>query len=223
MNQYISQQEQRAQTTKRIFIWVGLVLVVAASVFGIYKLSQTDNGTVLGNNINIEDHKRGPDDAKVKLVEYSDFQCPACGAFKPVVEQLITEYGDRIQFVYRHFPLKSIHGQAEIAGEAAEAAGMQGKFWEMYNKIFDNQSTWAGNFGAEEMFINYAREIGLDEGKFRADLKSGAVRNKVDKDLADAESIGLNSTPSFFLNGNKIANPSSYDQFRELIEAELAK
>jgi len=163
---------------------------------------------------------RGNAESKVVVIEYSDFQCPACRAYEPLVNQLYKEFGDRVLFVYRHFPLFSIHPNADGAARAAEAAGQQGKFWEMHDLLFVNQSSWSKLVNAESVFTGYAEKLGLSLDAYTAAFESAEARQSVADDYARGLKMGVNSTPTFFLNGSKI-RPSSYDEFRLLLEAAL--
>jgi protein-disulfide isomerase len=163
---------------------------------------------------------RGNIDSKVVITGYSDFQCPACRAYEPLVNQLYKEYGDRVLFVYRHFPLFSIHPNADAAARASEAAGRQGKFWEMHDMLFENQSSWSKLVNAESVFAGYAQKLGLALEDYESVMASDEVRQMVADDYARGLKAGVNSTPTFFLNGTKI-RPSSYDEFRLLLEAAL--
>lgn len=168
------------------------------------------------SNGQIGDHVEGNRDAKVLLIEYGDFQCPSCAAVHPNVKVLLEDYGDDIAFVFRHFPLTNIHPNAKAASGAAEAAGLQGKFWEMYDKIFDNQSAWsnADSTRRTDVFTQYARELDLDIEQFTADLTSNNVSRKISFDIALAKRENVSATPSFFLNGEKLeeATASSFTQ-----------
>jgi len=160
---------------------------------------------------------------EVTLVEYSDYQCPACRQYEPIVNELVEEFGDRLQFVYRHFPLSQIHLNARMAAQTAEAAGMQGAYFNMSALLFEKQSEWQGlsSTKIQEKILEYAEEVVLDIKQFVRDIESEEVSASITQDLQDAARLGLNSTPSFFLNGRKIANPNSYEQFRLLILQEL--
>jgi len=152
----------------------------------------------------------GPKDATLTIMEYSDFQCPACAAFYAELEKLLAKYPDDVRLVFRNFPLVSIHPNAQVAAQAAEAAGLQGKYWEMYNTLFTKQGDWSG-LPAEDFLTwlkNEAGTLGLDKERFAADLTSEAIVNKVASDLEYGQTtIGLNSTPTILLNGR----PWSYD------------
>jgi len=117
-------------------------------------------------------HIIGKQDSKVTLVEYSDFQCPACGAYYPIVEQVVEKYKDRVNFEYRQYPLATIHHNAFAAARASEAASKQGKFWEMYRLLFADQSAWENSGNAQSTFEGYARQLGLDRARFKTDFAS---------------------------------------------------
>lgn len=216
----------RNQVLKHIFIWLGAVAGLGAIFFLMYFLvwdNSGDAGRVYDIRLNDSDWKRGNPDAKVVLVEYSDFQCPACAVYFPVVEQLLKDYPDKILFVYRHFPLTQIHKNANLAAYAAEASGKQGKFWEMYEKIFQSQRLWSDADNAKQTFLGYARDLFLDETAFLQDLESNVVKEKVFKDYQTGLQHQVDGTPSFFLNGKRIKNPAGYEAFKKIIEQELGE
>jgi protein-disulfide isomerase len=161
--------------------------------------------------------------ATVTVIEYLDFECEACGAYYPVTSQLKEEYKDDIRFAVRYFPLPG-HKNSKTAAYAAEAAGKQGKFWEMYDVLFQNQKQWGEQqFANQDQFEKYAVEAGLDVEQWKADVKSSEVRDRVDGSYTEAKRLGLSGTPSFFLNGIKIENPRGYDAFKKVIDDELQK
>jgi protein-disulfide isomerase len=167
------------------------------------------------------DWVKGEADAPAILIEYSDFQCPACKAYAPLVEQMKELFGDQLAVVYRHYPLTSIHQQAELAAQAAEAAGKQGAFWEMHDLLFERQTEWSRNRRAEQLFIDYAEELGLNKNQFVSDLKSAEVKGLVKADSQNAVRLGLTGTPTFFLQGERIDNPRSEEAFINLITQAL--
>jgi protein-disulfide isomerase len=172
--------------------------------------------------ISADEHVKGAENAKAVLVKFSDFECPACAAYYPVVDQLLLDFPADLRVVYRHFPLRTIHFQAENAAQASEAAALQGKFWEMHKALFDSQSEWSRQRGLGA-FEAIAQSIGLDMEQYRTDVESDSVKEAVSEDSDFAVEHGLNSTPTFYLNGKKITNPQSYEAFRELIAAEIAQ
>lgn len=156
----------------------------------------------------IGDHVYGKTDSKVVLIEYGDFQCPGCGSAHPTVKELSEKYKDQLTFVFRNFPITNIHPNARVAAAAAEAAGLQGEYWEMHNKIYENQSSWSNLSSSDRtgFFVNYASELGLDTGKFTQDLAGEAVSKKINFDQALGKKAGTDATPTFFLNGKKLDN-----------------
>lgn len=149
------------------------------------------------------EHIKGSPDGPVVLVEYSDFQCPACKSFQPAVEQVIREYGESVRFEYKHFPLP-IHRNANQAAVAAEAASQQGKFYEYHDLLFANQETWGAAAAPQTFFLQYANELGLDMDMFRRHMNSSVLRDAVREDLNEARALGLTGTPTFFLNGERM-------------------
>lgn len=153
----------------------------------------------------------------VLIVEYSDFQCPACKAYAPLVKEFMASSSD-VTFVYRHFPLTQ-HFNAKKAAIAAEAAGLQGKFFEMHDLLFEQQDSWGSAVNPNKMFVGYAESIGLDADKFEADLSSGDLRLKVDQDLKSGQQVGVSGTPSFYVNGSKIDSPKSVADFEAIVNS----
>jgi protein-disulfide isomerase len=194
----------------KIFIGVALVAVGASLIYAIRVTENANEGVV------IAPHMKGNPTATVTLTEYSDFQCPACASFAPYVSALVDQYGDRLQFEYKHFPLISIHPQAVPGAKAAEAAAQQGKFFEMHDKLFENQSTWSASSNPTRFFETYASELGLDVELFKRHYKASMIEDAIEADFAEARELGLTSTPSFFLNGQKMEF-STFDEFAEQI------
>ncbi|HET6370969.1 MAG TPA: thioredoxin domain-containing protein, partial [Nitrospiria bacterium] len=161
---------------------------------------------------------KGNPRSAVTLVEYSDFQCPTCGQYYPMLRQLNDEFHDQIRFVYRQFPLTGLHRNAMPAALAAEAAGRQGRFWEMHNLIFEHQKEWSERTDARNLFIGYAKQLGLDITRFEADMDAESAKKEVESDMQSGFLLGVNGTPTFFLNGVKLQNPRTYDAFRNLIQ-----
>jgi protein-disulfide isomerase len=159
---------------------------------------------------------KGNPDAAVTVVEFTDYQCPNCATAQPILERLVTEYGDRVRFVVRDFPL-TMHADAQKAAEAAEAAREQGKYWDFTAILFRNQSQLK-----PEQLKQYAQVIGLDRAKFDAALDSGRLADKVARDVADGERIGVNGTPTFFVNGRR-ASDATYETLKAALDAALKK
>ncbi len=164
---------------------------------------------------------RGNPNAAVKLIEYSDFQCPACRSYYGLVKQLETEYGDRVAFVYRHYPLYQIHANADYAARVSEAAGVQGKFWEMHDQLFESQGDWDKLLDPGKTFAKYATELGLDADKLMSDSESTEVRQEVANDYQRGQRIGVAGTPTFIVGGAKISNPGSLEEFQAVLNLVL--
>jgi len=222
-----AEREEKKALFKKIGTIVGVVFIVIISIVGLIKLAgSSGSSSSLGINvppISKSDITKGSSKAKVALIEYSDFQCPACATYYPLVKQLLVEFGDKIYFTYRFFPLTSIHKNAMISSQAAYAANLQGKFWEMHDLLFQTQTSWAQTGNAADTFVEYAKRLGLDSDKFKRDMNSNEAKNYVASSQNQATAIGINSTPTFFVNGRQIANPRSYDDFKKIIQDELNK
>jgi protein-disulfide isomerase len=168
-----------------------------------------------------ESYKTGSDSAKVTIVEFGDFQCPACGAAHPHVKKLLADEKENVLFVFRNFPLQQ-HQYAKLAAEAAMAAGAQGKFFEMEDKLFTNQEIWMTSKDPMVNFKEYAEELALDVTKFEEEVTSEKYKDLIERDTNDGIALGVNSTPTFFINGEKFTEPATYDSFKKKIE-ELSK
>lgn len=212
---------------KTFAIWTGVALFLVASVWGLLKLA--DKPSTLGSStqsiqapeITESDVTRGNKKAKVVLIEYSDFQCPACAYYHSLVKQLTDKYKDRMLFAYRFFPLRQIHKNAVSSSQAAYAAHLQGKFWEMHDLLFENQTDWSDSGNAKDIFESFAKELGLNEEKFKQDMDSSETVRIINSQYSVGAQAGVNSTPTFFLNGELIQNPQSYEDFKKLIQAKL--
>ena len=222
----LKKQEQNRRF-KKFGIWAAAAVVLIAAVYGLLQIA---NSPQISNNssgklpqITKEDPTIGTESAKVTLVEYADFQCPACAAYHPMVKQLLTDYNGKIYFVYRYFPLTAIHQNAMISSLAAYAAGQQNKFWEMHDMLFQTQNSWASSPKTREIFIDYAKKLNLDIDKFKTDLESDKGKNFINDTYNKGLAIGVSSTPTFFINGTKIPNPRTYDDFKKLIQDEINK
>jgi protein-disulfide isomerase len=161
--------------------------------------------------------RRGPEKAKIEVVEFSDFQCPFCNRVNPTLDQIEKEYGDEVAIVFKHLPL-AMHSKAPAAHAASEAAHRQGKFWEMHDLIFANQRELT-----QQKYEEYAQQLGLDVDRFRKDSASRAVKKKVDSDAAEAARLGVTGTPGFFVNGRFLSGAKPFESFKQVIDEELKK
>ncbi|MGK2848716.1 MAG: DsbA family protein [Minisyncoccota bacterium] len=167
------------------------------------------------------DWVRGDKEAPVTIVEYLDFECEACGAYYPIIKQLEKEFEGKLKVVTRYFPLPG-HKNSMEAALAVEAAGRQGKFFEMHDLLFESQKEWSEKpLSNPDLFLPYAEKLGLDMNKFNQDRKEAAVIARVDKNKKEADQLKLNGTPSFFLNGRAIKSPNTLEDFQSLIQKEI--
>jgi protein-disulfide isomerase len=180
------------------------------------KIFLTEPPPIVQNNSVDDDPAEGPADAKVTIVMFSDFQCPACSATHPVLKKVIAEYPGKIRFVVRDFPLESIHDHAFAAARAANAAAKQGKFFEYIDLLYDGQKNFS-----DDAFVRFAKGLGLDLKKFEIDFNDKAAADEIRKDVADGNAYGVSGTPTIFINGKKVRNPAP-DILRKTIDAELA-
>lgn len=170
----------------------------------------------LSEPVSERDHVLGPDDAKVTLVEYGDLECAHCRQVQPIIRQLRQRLGNRIRYVYRHFPLSTLHPNAKLAAEAAEAAGAQGKYWEMHDLLFEHQ----GEIDQEHL-VEYARELDLDIERFLQELIDGVYEERVRQDFLSGVKSGVNGTPTFFINDNRYDGPWDLESLLLAIEKPL--
>ncbi|MER6407850.1 thioredoxin domain-containing protein [Streptomyces viridosporus] len=217
--------------TKHLIV-AAVLLAGFAAALGSYLLLRPDDGSGSGGPdvrpaarampVRESSHRlTDPADSELTLVEFLDFECEACGAYFPVVERLREEYGDRVTFVARYFPMPG-HRNGELAARTAEAAARQGKFEEMYTKLFTTQKEWGESQEWKEgVFRGYAEGLGLDMKKFDADLADPETAGRVQEDQRDGLGLEVQGTPTFFLDGRKIPNPGSYEQFKALIDERL--
>jgi protein-disulfide isomerase len=159
--------------------------------------------------VSARDHSEGHEDAPVTLVEYADYQCPYCGEAHPVIKRLQKSLGEKLRFVFRNFPLTHAHPYALLAAQAAEAAALQGKFWEMHDVIFENQEQLE-----PEVLPVWARQIGLDVNQFAQAVGEGRVTKRIEEDYASGVESGVDGTPSFFIDGTRYEGEDDYNSLR---------
>ncbi|HEY0964505.1 MAG TPA: thioredoxin domain-containing protein [Candidatus Paceibacterota bacterium] len=200
---------------KNPWVIVGIITVV---LFGGAIWFSSVSQKASNDGVEVSEHIKGNPESTVTLVEYSDFQCPACASFHPAVKEVIDQYGDKIRFEYKHYPLP-IHSFAQQAAIAAEAAGQQGKFFEYHDMLFINQKQWSSAAAPGAFFRQYAQELGLDMEKFDRHLKSSVLRDAVRADMSEARELGLTGTPTFFLNGEKMEMESFEDFMLQIATA----
>lgn len=218
------QESQSSFKASSWWLWGGVIAIIVIAAIWLFRQGSAPTQTpaaVVGQEVNQDDWIKGSADAPVTLIEYSDFQCPACASYYPLVRDLTKAYPAKLRVVYRHFPLRQIHPNAQLAAQAAEAAGLQEKFWEMHDLLFENQSTWAILDDPRETFVGYAKKLKLDEEKFKQDIDSEVVKTAIEDDIKRGMQARVNATPTFILNGQKILSPKSLEEFKQLIEKAL--
>lgn len=204
-------------TARRVGIWVVTLGILAVAIWGLIRLTSSGSSPAPASvsTVTETDHVKGTGQAV--LIEYADFQCPACKTYYPILKRLAEEHPDKVKIVYRHYPIRSIHQNAELAAWASEAAARQGKFWEMHNKLFEGQESWSEERNAQGVFEAYAKDIGLNVEQFTREISDGETRARVNADLDSAAMARVSSTPTFFLNGNPLRVGATYDEFRNAV------
>ncbi|HMS22889.1 MAG TPA: thioredoxin domain-containing protein [Candidatus Levybacteria bacterium] len=217
-----NKMEEKPQKTKFIIIFLVCVLFLALSAFGIYTIKMSKNkrasasvsflpsGWVTGNT-----------KSSVTVTEFGDFQCPACFTFETTMRRIRSEYGNKVKIVYKHFPLRQAHPNALPSAIAAEAAGKQGKFWEFHDLLYDNQNIWAGLSDPNSEFIKYAEKLKLDTTMFKKELGNSKHKEAISAQEDEGIKIGVNATPTVYVNGMYMGVPS-YEDLKKKIDDALA-
>jgi protein-disulfide isomerase len=215
--------------TKEIIIWF---VVIAVLIGGLWLLINAANAPLTPPPpaeiqnvppVSKTDFIRGNPNAKITLIEYADFQCPACAAMHSTIKQLEGNFKDNLRLIYRFFPLTDAHQNAMISAQAAYAASLQGKFWEMHDIIYENQDSWSDSTQPKTIFTDYAKKIGLNLNKFNSDIDSDSTKKFVSDEQNKGLDLGISGTPTLFLNGKQIQNPTSYEEFKKLVQDEINK
>lgn len=211
------------------FLIIAALLIAVVVVVGVlWKSSKRGPGTNSTNNGSEPQgaqppHVRGNPNAPVTVEEFADFECPSCGVYYPELKKIETEFGERLRVIFRERPLVPTHEHALIAAQAAEAAGLQNRFWEMHDKLYENQKTWAAAKDVVPMFVDYAKQIGLDADRFMRDLNGEVVVARIFQDGKRAHALGVNGTPTFFVNGKEATGESwKPDGLRAMINQALS-
>jgi len=214
---------------KEVIIWF---VVIAVLIGGLWLLINAANAPLTPPPpaeiqnvppVSKTDFIRGNPNAKITLIEYADFQCPACAAMHSTIKQLEGNFKDNLRLIYRFFPLTDAHQNAMISAQAAYAASLQGKFWEMHDIIYENQDSWSDSTQPKTIFTDYAKKIGLNLNKFNSDIDSDSTKKFVTDEQNKGLDLGINGTPTLFLNGKEIQNPATYEDFKKLIQDEINK
>lgn len=199
--------------------FVVIMLICVAVFVGLFVFNSQDDAGTSTQSAEATNHSTGNPEAKVTLLEYGDFQCPACSGYFPIVQAVKEQYGDKINFQFRHFPIVSIHPNAMSAHRAAEAASNQGKFWEMHDLLYERQDSWKDSSNPASIFQSYAEELALNMDQFNADVASPDTKAVIDADVKAGQDAGVTGTPTFIINGKKIDNnPRDVAGFSALID-----
>ena len=212
--------------SKEAKILTAVLIVVVGAMIGLFALANKPDNTPAPKGdaskiIRDNSHKTGS--GPVQLVEFGDYQCPACGAAYPNLKQIMKDYDGKVTFYFRNFPLTQIHQNAMLGAEAAEAAGAQGKYWEMHDKLYENQKDWgeANGTEAEDKIIGYAKDLGLDTNKFKTAIDNEQFKQTIEQDMADGNALGINATPTIYINGTQVQGGYGYATLRDAVNAAL--
>jgi len=208
----------KKMSSRRIaqIILVGVVIVI------LILLAKAGSGSPSGvegdpRDVRADDWVKGGATAAVTIMEYADFQCPACRTYDAWLQKIVDEdFSGKVRLVYRYFPLPS-HKNARVAAHAAEAAGRQGKFWPMHDTLFSEQQEWQDLSNPREKFVEYAKKFNLNIDQFSKDMNDGAVADRVERDYYSGEQMRVDATPTLFINGVKAESPGNYESLKKLI------
>ena len=212
--------------TRESKILIGVTVVVVGVMVGLFVAANRKSAapSPVSNTAAVaraSSHRLGS--GSVQVVEFGDYQCPACEAAYPDTKRIISDYQGKITFIFRNYPLP-MHPNAPMAAEAAEAAAAQGKFWEMHDKLYDTQNAWADLPNPLDTFVTYAGQLGLDTAKFKSDVQNKAYQSIISADQADGNALKLAGTPTFFVNNNMVnVQTSYYGDIKTAIDAALKK
>ena len=208
--------------SKQFWAVIAVIAIVFIGIFMVGGNKKSDTNSKNSSASGGTQHVTGKGTTGVTLVEFGDYQCPYCGQYFPTVKEVVAKYGDQITFQFKNFPLTSVHQNAFAAARAAEAAGLQGKFWEMNEVLYTNQSAWSEQTDATPIFAQYAQQLGLNVEQFKKDSSSSKVNDLINADMAAGTKLKVTGTPAFFINGKKIDVSNSVESFSKQIDAAIA-
>ena len=200
---------EKQSTFKKILIGIVILSVGVGTVLGVrYSKQIKKNKNLTGSNSQVVSTEKilGPDSAPIKILDFSDFQCPACGTAVPIVDSLMEKYPGKIQLVFKHFPLR-MHVWAPVAHQSAECAAQQGKFWEYYKLIYRNQMVWSALSDPMVSYATYANEVGMNMDAFSQCMVDAKITERITAEKQEGEALEVKSTPTFFINGKMFAGP----------------
>lgn len=212
---------------KELWIWIGIITATLVTTWGLIVL--VNNSPVnpipqAGTPVAVSENDIAlgtKDKAKVTLIEYADFQCSACSISMQFVQKLHEDFKDKLLVVFRFFPLSGTHQNSMSSAQAAFAAHKQNKFWEMSELLFQNQDAWANNNNPQVIFTDYAKKLNLNLDQFTADYNADSTKEFINSEESEGLAIGIDRTPSFFVDGKLIENPQKYEDFKQIIQDAL--
>ena len=210
----------------KILIAIAVVVVIGGVLLAIFANPQpAEPGAPVDQQSLIRDssHMTKKSTAKVNIVEFGDYQCPGCGVAHPILKQVVEQYKDNenVNFVFRNYPLESIHPNARIASEAAEAAGAQGKFWEMHDLLYERQNDWNVQPNPLTLFADYANSLGINVDQFKTSINQSSAKDIIQADIDDGTKLGVTGTPTFFVNEEMISGYKGWADIKAVIEKKL--
>ncbi len=206
---------------KETKILLGIIAVIVAGLIGVFVVfnkpgtSTTVDGTKL---VRADSQKEGT--GSVQLVEFGDYQCPSCGVAHPVTQKIMQEYAGKVTFVFRNFPLETLHKNAMISAKYAQASSKQNKFWQMHDKLYTSQSEWSDLADPTAKFAEYAKALGMNADQLKKDANESSVADLIKRDMADGNDAGVTGTPTFYVAGKQVAN-NDYNSLKAAIDAAL--
>lgn len=206
--------------------FLAVIVVVILALVGVFALTgnkSSDGSKSSSGKSAPTNHLEGQGKSGLTLVEYGDYQCPFCEQYYPVVKQIQSEFNDQIYFQFRNFPLINVHQNAFAGARAAEAAALQGKFWQMHDLLYQNQSQWSESSDPTPFFKQYAQLLGLNAAQFQKDYSSSQVNDAINADVAAGNKLKVQGTPTFFLNGKQIQVNADAASFEKQIKDAIAK
>jgi protein-disulfide isomerase len=211
----------------RPFLIIAIVLAAAVGTTVFFWRSAPSGGSFNAAPIpqsSSEPESKAPADVVVTLEEFGDYQCPPCGGLHPSLKRLKQEYGQNLNFVFRNLPLTSLHKNALVAAQAAEAARMQNRFWEMHDLLYENQDLWKDDVNPQSIFWKFASDLGLDTARFSSDMADRQVKMRIEADQAAAAELSINGTPTLLVDGRQLRpEATNYEGIRKAIEFVISR
>lgn len=206
---------------KETKILLGIITAIVAGMIGLFVVFNqggTSTTADAGKLVREDSQKKGS--GSVTMVEFGDYQCPSCAAVDPTVQKLLAEYPDKLTFVFRNFPLETIHKNAMSAAKYAEASAKQNKFWQMHDQLYARQTEWSDLANPTDKFLEYAKGLGMNTDQLKKDAASVEISKLISRDMEDGNALGVTGTPTFFVNGKQIAS-NDYNSLKAAIDEAL--